>query len=535
MDIVLTSDQERIFTEVKNFFTDDLNPAIVIMGSAGTGKTSLTQYIVNHIMDTHIMEVVAIAPTHKARRVLCKKLNNNRVFKIPSLTIASLLGKMREHTYIGAHKYTNGSKQKMDKYKCFILDEVSMVSDNDLDQILNYVCEYDKKLILIGDKCQIPAPSQQLIRDGNICYKPDSSAFDICNLHEMRMIVRQTANSPIIKIATYLRDNLFKELDIKDILYGSLMTEEEICIPHDNVYKMFQEDYMNKLDTRIIAYTNSAVKSHNEHVRKIMGFTKSLHIGELLTGYANVGWPTQIIENGTDYTVLNMVYTKIESIDTFRNLVGNLVDLRDIDDEYNISRRLFFIDITHSANINFVKDLINRAEKVNQKYSSSHDYKNYMNLKNRAIFLEDVYKYDGNIMTSTNLRQLHPLLFTKISDIIDVSQKSICVSELTKKISDKYGDIIESRLNDNKAFADAEVFADQFMVVEKDIYYGYSITAHKTQGSTYDSVYVDEHDFKKISNKWNYRMNLLEERYKERNQLRYVAYTRASKKLKIII
>ena len=114
-------------------------------------------------------------------------------------------------------------------------------------------------------------------------------------------------------------------------------------------------------------------------------------------------------------------------------------------------------------------------------------------------------------------------------------RSSIAMSELTKKLEDKYGDIIEGRLIDNKPFADAEVFADQYMVVEKDIYYGYSITSHKSQGSTYENVYVDEIDFKKISNKWNYKFHAIENRSKERNQLKYVAYTRASKNLKIVV
>ena len=138
-------------------------------------------------------------------------------------------------------------------------------------------------------------------------------------------------------------------------------------------------------------------------------------------------------------------------------------------------------------------------------------------------------------MTETDFKQAQPLLFTKVSDVIDVTNKTIEVSDLTEKIDDYYGELIEARLLDNKPFADAEVFADQYMVVEKDIYYGYAITAHKSQGSTYDNIYVDDHDFKKISNRWNYKFNMVEQRFKERNQLKYVSYTRASKTLKIIV
>ena len=147
--LTLTKDQDDAFSRVKKFFKDEENPAIVIMGSAGTGKTTLMRYIVDYIMDNHIGSIAAIAPTHKARRVLEKTLNTDRFLAIPSFTVASILGKMREHTYIGSHKYTSGSKQKMDRFDCFILDEVSMVGDRDLDEIIDYICTHDKKLILV--------------------------------------------------------------------------------------------------------------------------------------------------------------------------------------------------------------------------------------------------------------------------------------------------------------------------------------------------------------------------------------------------
>lgn len=534
-NINLTSDQKYVFEKVKNFFQDEENPAIVIMGSAGVGKTTLTKYIADFIIDNFYMSVVAIAPTHKARRVLSKKLNSERVFAIPSFTIASILGKMREHTYIGSHKYSNGSKQKMDRYNCFILDEVSMVCDSDLEKIIDYVCVHDKKLILIGDKCQIPAPSQEIVKKKNVCYKPDSFAFNIENLYELREIVRQASDSPIIKIATYLRDNIFTELDLTDILHGCSLSKNGLVVEHDILYDNFTNDYKTSQNTRIIAYTNEAVRSHNLHVRKSLLYTEPLLKNEILTGYSNVGWPHIVIENGTDYRISSIRKTLYFNINDYSGLSGYVCDLVDIDDKNHISPGLFFIDIQHSSNNKFMHELVMRSEKVNKPFSTKNDYKNYCDMKNRAIFLEDVYKYEGCIVTESVLRKTHPLLFTKVSEVLNFDTCVIHDSELTKKISNKYGDIIHDRLKDNKIFGDSEIFADKYMVVEKDIYYGYAITAHKSQGSTYENVYVDENDFKKISNRWNYRFQSVEQRHKERNQLKYVAYTRASKKLQIVI
>lgn len=534
--LTLTNDQNNTFSRVKAFFKDEDNPAIVISGSAGTGKTFVMRYIVDYIIDNHIGSIAAIAPTHKARRVLEKTLNTDRFLAIPSFTVASILGKMREHTYIGSHKYTSGSKQKMDRFSCFILDEVSMVGDKDLEEIIEYICNHDRKLILVGDKCQIPSPSQKLVRDGSICYKPDSTAFYIENLCTMREIVRQAADSIIIKIASYLRDHLRDDVSLRDILTSIDMDTNEILVTHDQAHEQFNKDWVGGLNTRIIAYTNAAVRSHNARIRRDLNISGKLLVeDELLTGYDNVGWPVPVIENGTDYKVLSIQPTRKHIIHGYAGLAGDLVDLVDVVDNTNISRKLFFINVRHSCNSAFMSEFVKRAERVNRRMSTKDDYRKYCQLKNRAIFLEDVYKYAGKIMTETDFRQNQPLLFTKVADVIDVKRKTIAVSELTQKLGDNYGDIIEGRLIDNKPFADAEVFADQYMVVEKDIYYGYALTAHKSQGSTYDSVYVDENDFNKICNKWNYKLRAVEQRFKERNQLKYVAYTRASSKLRIII
>jgi hypothetical protein len=274
---------------------------------------------------------------------------------------------------------------------------------------------------------------------------------------------------------------------------------------------------------------------HNINLRRELGYTEELLTGDLLTGYNNLGWPTLMIENGTDYSVAVINYTDSFHISTFYNLVGKTVDLVDIDENTNISRNLFFIDIQHTHNVSFMNELVRRAEKVNQRYSTKDEYKKYCALKNKAVFLENVYRYEGRVMTESTFKDLHPLLFLKVSDVIDTQTKRIPITKLSQKLESEYGELAEARLCDNKPFADAETFADQYMVVEKDIYYGYAITAHKSQGSTYDCAYVDDSDFDRIVDRWNYRLRALETRQKEKNQLKYVAYTRASKKLNIII
>jgi hypothetical protein len=218
----------------------------------------------------------------------------------------------------------------------------------------------------------------------------------------------------------------------------------------------------------------------------------------------------------------------------YGGLHGIVVDLQDLDDETHISNGLFFITIGHSSNVQFLGELVKRAEKVNSMNSTKADYKSYCSIKNSTVFLEDVYKYGTSVMTETDIKEQHPLLFTRTHEVVDTNSRRIAHSKLTEKLEEQYPGLLDRRRHDNKAFADGEVLADQYMVVEKDIYYGYSLTSHKSQGSTYAEAFVDENDFLKIKDKWNYRFGCTEKRTKERNQLRYVAYTRASKSLHIM-
>jgi hypothetical protein len=138
-------------------------------------------------------------------------------------------------------------------------------------------------------------------------------------------------------------------------------------------------------------------------------------------------------------------------------------------------------------------------------------------------------------MTEASMREQHPLLFTKVPEVIDGDNRQIRDNQLAKNIEELYPGILDERLQDTKLYSDSETLADRWCVIEKDLDYGYAITGHKCQGSTYENTYVDDHDFEKIKDRFNHKYGALEWRTKEFNQLKYVAYTRASKSLRIIL
>jgi hypothetical protein len=508
---------------------------VLLEGSAGTGKTTLTKHICNYYNRQNKTPVCAIAPTHKSKKVVRNVLNQGALLPVAAFTVASALNKVREHSFVATKKYSGGNSQKLSSYGLFIIDEISMINDEDLQKLLAFAAKFGKKVLLIGDSNQIPCPSAKYDFEESYMQKKDNYAFTNPYIKKvcLTQIVRQAEGSPILALACFIRDHLLTDMPFPYIIHT---TQYPNCIPYSQAYETFKAHYTptNTNSCRVIAYTNQSVKAHNQEIRALCGYEEDYVVGELLTGYVNVGWPELIIENGEDYLITKIARTSSHSVGSFRGLSGRLLDLVVADTKQRVQSQ-FFIQYNDPANYAFMSALIELAEKVNKPGSTKQDFRNYSVLKNRVIFMEDIYKMDGVIYTEHSFKESHPLLFVNVNELISPQSFEPIESKLAHKINTTYAHIIEARIADrHKTLGDSENLADRFMMIEKDMYYGYSITAHKSQGSTYDAVVVDEMDFQKISDKWNYKYDLMEMRTKEKNQLRYVAYTRAKQHLYIL-
>ena len=414
-----------------------------------------------------------------------------------------------------------------------------MIDDKDLQKIIDYVKCNNKHLLIIGDSNQIPCPNTRYVKRDNYIEKADSFIFNSNNNSNnenciikltLYDIVRQCNDSPIIQLTQQIIQDLNTDFNIKDSNFQNIIDSTQ-------TYKYFGKYYIiNSINScKIIAYTNQAVRTHNIEVRNYLGYIEPFVVNDVLMGYTNIGFPELIIENGQEYIITRVQNTYTFSITTqFNNLTGYLVDLVI---QQKIKKKpinnLFFININSSNNCEFLNKLIELGEKINEHKSTKVDYRKYMELRNNVLFMEDIYKYDDVIYTETTFKEKHLLLFTNVNEILENGK--IKKSLLTDKIRENYMEIITDRIIDNKIIGVNELLADKYKVIEKDIYYGYALTAHKSQGSTYENVIVDEADFQKIYNRWNYKYNILESRIKEKNQLRYVAYTRAKNNLFIAI
>ena len=142
---MLTADQEIALEGLISFIQKPIEKfedcATILYAAAGCGKTFLTRYIADKIRGKYT--IAGVAPTHKARKVLEKFLNNGSFYTIKTMTVASLLNKMRNHSYIGTKNY-KGSGSKINLYQLFIIDEASMITDEDIKKIIKYAFDHKR-------------------------------------------------------------------------------------------------------------------------------------------------------------------------------------------------------------------------------------------------------------------------------------------------------------------------------------------------------------------------------------------------------
>ena len=204
-------------------------PYTVIAGFAGTGKSTLVQFIIGELGIPE-SDVVYIAYTGKASLVLRNKGCEN------AITAHRLLYHAKEKED-GTYTFTPRYRLEED-YKLIILDECSMLPEEMWDLLLTHKTH----VIALGDPGQLPPVS------GN------STILD--NPHVvLDEVVRQAQDSPIIRLSMDIRSGKYLE-------YGG--PKECRVIPYEKV-----SDKLLLGADQILCGKNATRHQLNEHLRKI--------------------------------------------------------------------------------------------------------------------------------------------------------------------------------------------------------------------------------------------------------------------------
>lgn len=249
----LTSGQKSAFDIVIKAIKTK-NTHVMINGPAGTGKTTMTKFILEHLVRNGELGIMLAAPTHQAKKVL-SKLSGHK-----ASTIHSIL-KISPTTYEAESIFEQKEMPDLAKCRVLLCDEASMY-DGALFKILMNTIPSHCTVIAIGDEEQLRpvAPG-----DSSPSKSPffSDSRFEQVTLTEVKR-----SNGPIIKIATEIRNGgWFRECIEDGNGFHSFTGQKPL---QDYMAKYFDvvKDPKDLFETRMLAYTNKSVDKLNSIIRR---------------------------------------------------------------------------------------------------------------------------------------------------------------------------------------------------------------------------------------------------------------------------
>ena len=426
--------------------------SMTLSGYAGTGKTSLMEMIAKK-GQKHNRPVMFCATTNKAAAVL-----NDRVSKagFKASTLNKVFGINVEVDSSKAYNARNLVNVLKDvdimPSTTIIIDEASMINEENYKILNDIAKEHRLKIIYVGDEAQLAPVNEDKI----------SKVFRNGEGKVIRLTqVERTDDNAILKEATAIRNGepLSKVSSFnskgKGVAYISPQHQEAINEVIDKYVKGLKQ---NPNYFRILAYTNKAVTAYNNQVRELLGYDSPIpHVGEPMTGYANWGyeWRTKSYRfiNSESYKVTQVGRpTTVQTrLDNGTPVVMQAVPITLEDSLGNIDT------------FNFM-DIKNNAQNRQSAMILANEKKRLWNEARRA------YGREAKAAVYAKINAIDSFLF------------------------------VNDNIEDNS----------HNLLQAKTIDFGYALTIHKSQGSTFTHVLMDDVDVSRASMSGNNAANAME-------------------------
>lgn len=258
----------------------DLRMTLVLRGAAGTGKSTLTHELVARAA-ARGFRTVLIAPTGRAARVLRERT------RCDTATIHGAIYNLRDVV-----EQVDESEQPVFKFDLkasdeptntiFFVDEASMVGDEEvhdtnlrfgsgrlLKDLLDYIFwahpDPRRKLVLIGDHCQLPPVHASASPALDSAYLRDTYRLSITEA-TLREIVRQDPGSALVGATTQLREAIeTQQYHTLQWHAGSSLTLYNDTGPFSQAIR---DRFFSGRIPHLICYKNATVRDWNQWVRE---------------------------------------------------------------------------------------------------------------------------------------------------------------------------------------------------------------------------------------------------------------------------
>jgi exodeoxyribonuclease-5 len=464
----LNSDQKTAFEDLRDFIGDKKDDSVyVLKGWAGTGKTYCVSVLVRYVLEvvhpTHNWYRIAVTgPTNKSVRVI-KKTSGLKNPRVTFQTIHKLLGLTERITKDGLQEFVNQGdfEPKIKTVKLLIIDEVSMLNDDLFQSIIKYRDRI--KIICMGDPAQIPPVG----RIDCIPFREELAEEYRIKTLSLKQIMRQKKDNAIIESSVAIRSDLSRPKNPVEPITNLNEKGEGI-------------EFLN-LNT--------------PEIRK--GFS------EILRRY----FVTDEFKKDPEYA--KVIAWRNKTVATMNDVI----------------RKVIYGDEALGSKILVGEKLI-----ANNPVIQSESI---------VLNTNDEFSVDSFTISSDNLRYHvsdHPdaepfpitlKYYETVVSYLDDEDETIRVNiqilhEDSEEDFKKLANMLKSRAIEKKGKDKSWLVYYNFLRKYADVNYAYCTSAHKSQGSTYNTTFVLEDD---IDMNWD---------IVERNRIKYTSYTRSSRKLYVL-
>lgn len=281
-----TQEQAHALEVFAEFLTDrDPHAVMILRGSAGTGKTTLSGAIVRTLKEIR-QKVMLLAPTGRAAKVFSQNSGS------PAYTIHRRI--YREKSFSGVEGQFN-LNDNLYTDTLFMVDEASMIANMGLggmsfgsgcllDDLVHFVYQgRNDRLLLIGDKAQLPPVGEE---ESPALHAAMLEGYGLkayeCDLNE---VLRQSEESGILYNATMIRQMITHD-DITQLPKIHFAGYSDIKpMPGAELIEALADSYhhVGLDDTIVVTRSNKRANIFNQGIRNmVLDREEELSQGDIL-------------------------------------------------------------------------------------------------------------------------------------------------------------------------------------------------------------------------------------------------------------
>ncbi len=267
-----TQDQVTAMQHLAAFgISEKSNPLYLLMGYAGTGKTSLISAFTGRLRKKSV-KFVLMAPTGRAAKVLSQYTGYQAYTMHRRIYMTVMAADGRRKMTLSPNRMEN---------TVFIVDEASMISDNSLesggsegkgllDDLISFVFSRPgNKLLFVGDTAQLPPVHLNISPALDVEYL--KSAYSLTAFaFEMKDVMRQAQDSGILLSATRLRHKIgTEEFSFPFFMRKDFMADVEVIEDYYRLEELFQQAFSGyqQSDSIVVTRSNKSANHFNRQIR----------------------------------------------------------------------------------------------------------------------------------------------------------------------------------------------------------------------------------------------------------------------------